>query len=583
MLVSQGLDNNRTVIRLGWEMNGNWYAWSATIGREASFISAWRHVVTAIRAGGATSVQFDWCVNKGNQSNTNGWAAYPGDDYVDILGVDFYDYWDPSFTDAQFNGNAAKVPSLNDVAAYCTAHGKQIALDEWGLAHDAYGGNDNPFFIQKVWNWISAHAGLLAYETTYDDKGAPDTLHHKLSSPEGDTWNPQAGALYKRLWGADSALPEFSTQPVSQSISLGASANFTIAVQAPGASSLRWQVSMDGEGWVGLSDDHIYAGTASSTLSITGATSAQSGYRYRCVASDSTSSRVSDAATLTVEKRAGGSAARLVNIAARAFCGTDNALTIGGFVIAGGAPKRVLIRAVGPSLTAAGVGAAEVLADPTVEVHAGAPVLATNDNWTDNANSAEIAAIAARIGASELLSGDRKSSALLLELPAGVYSFLVRGAGGTSGIVLLEVYDADESAGGSPFVNIATRAWAGTGDRVAIGGFVIGGAVPKQVLLRAVGQTLVNHGLAASEVLADSTIELHHGTQEIGVDNDFSETAHATAIRTTAARIGAAPLAATDRKSAALLMTLQPGVYSFIARGRNDATGIALVEVYDAD
>jgi len=147
-LTNNGMNSNRTVIRLGWEMNGNWYVWSATTGLETTFINAFRNVVNSIRST-APNVQFDWCVNKGNQSNTNGWAAYPGDAYVDILGVDFYDFWDPSFTDAQFNANAAKVPSLNDVAAYCRAHGKQMALDEWGVAHDPHGGNDIHFSFRK--------------------------------------------------------------------------------------------------------------------------------------------------------------------------------------------------------------------------------------------------------------------------------------------------------------------------------------------------------------------------------------------------------------------------------------------------
>lgn len=200
-LVAAGLNNDRTVIRLGWELNGNWYAWSATTGREADFVSTWRHVVTAIRKGGATAVQFNWCINKGNQKDTDAWAAYPGDDTVDVVGLDFYDFWEPIRTDADFAREAAKVPGLDDVAAFCRAHGKQMALDEWGLAHGEHGGGDNPFFIEKIWGWLTAHREILAYETTYDDKGAPDTLHHKLSPPEGQSWNPRASARYLELWG----------------------------------------------------------------------------------------------------------------------------------------------------------------------------------------------------------------------------------------------------------------------------------------------------------------------------------------------------------------------------------------------
>lgn len=258
-LVSKGLNNNRTVIRLGWEMNGNWYAWSATTGQETNFINAYRNVVNSIRAGGATAVQFNWCVNKGNQSNTNGWAAYPGDAYVDILGLDIYDFWDPSFNDTQFNANAAKSPSLNDVAAYCVAHGKQMALDEWGVAHDAHGGNDNPFFIQKIWDWLNAHTSILAYETTYDDPGAPSTLHHKLSPPEGTSWNPNAGALYKSLWGSTGSTPTIPAAPTGLSATGG---NTQV--------SLTWTASS------GATSYNVYRGTSaggeSTTPVVTGVT-----------------------------------------------------------------------------------------------------------------------------------------------------------------------------------------------------------------------------------------------------------------------------------------------------------------------
>ncbi len=274
---------------------------------------------------------------------------------------------------------------------------------------------------------------------------------------------------------------------------------------------------------------------------------------------------------------------RLVNIATRAYCATGNRVTIGGFVVSGGGSKRVLVRAVGPTLTSQGLTAAEVLADPLVEVHKGSAVIAQNDNWGDNANAAEITTVGARIGANPFSSGDTGSAALLLTLDPGVYSFIVKGHSDASGIVLLEVYDAEDAGSGANFVNIATRAQATTGDGVAIGGFVIQGGAPKQVLLRAVGPTLATQGLGQSEVLSDPTIELHHGAITIASNDNWPDTGNAAAIAPTAARIGATPFAAGDRTSSALLLTLDPGVYTFIAKGRNDTSGIVLVEVYDAD
>ena len=278
---------------------------------------------------------------------------------------------------------------------------------------------------------------------------------------------------------------------------------------------------------------------------------------------------------------------RLVNISTRALSGTGNNVTIGGFVVAG-ASKRVLIRAVGPSLVSQGIAASDLLADPKIEVHQGDTIIEENDDWGDNANAAEVVDVSKQVGAFDLDAGDTKSSALLLTLQPGIYTFVTRGAGATSGIVLLEIYDADTGVPEGLFTNISSRAYSTTGDGVTIGGFVVDGTVPKPVLLRAVGPTLTNYGLGSSEVLADPKIEVHHSDREgqdhvIAVNDNWSDNANATAIVTTAARIGASPLAFADRQSSALLLTLPAGHYTFIARGGSSSSGIVLVEVYDAD
>ena len=313
--------------------------------------------------------------------------------------------------------------------------------------------------------------------------------------------------------------------------------------------------------------------------------SANTTYFYRISATNAGGASAPTSAIQVVTPAGNNAGATaFVNIATRAFCGTGNSVTIGGFVVAGGSAKRVLVRAVGPSLTAQGIGQSEVLLDPSIEVHKGAPVIASNDNWGDNTNAAEITSTAQAIGANALAAGDTKSSALLLTLDQGVYSFVASGKGGTSGVVLLEVYDADTpGASGANFANIATRAFATTGNGVTIGGFVVAGGAPKQVLLRAVGPTLLTQGIGQSEVLVDPTIELHQGAPVIAINDNWGDNANSAAIVTTGARIGATPLSGTDTKSAVLLVKLRPGVYSFIARGKSDASGIVLVEVYDAD
>ena len=149
--------------------------------------------------------------------------------------------------------------------------------------------------------------------------------------------------------------------------------------------------------------------------------------------------------------------------------------------------------------------------------------------------------------------------------------------------MLLEVYDADATESVAEFVNIATRAYSTAGNGVTIGGFVVSGSAAKQVLIRAVGPTLMTQGLAASEVLANPVIELYRGAPVIATNDNWISNDNALAMEETAARIGAAPFSSSDATSAALLLKLPPGVYSFIARGKADTAGIVLVEVYDAD
>ncbi len=313
-------------------------------------------------------------------------------------------------------------------------------------------------------------------------------------------------------------------------------------------------------------------------------------YYYRIRATNALGvSNPSGTMKVTTPTSVGTGTAALVNISTRAYCSTGDNVTIGGFVMGGSGAKRVLIRAVGPSLAGQGVASSEVLADPTIEVHDalhGNVQIAANDNWTDNTNASEITNVAATIGAQALTSSDTKSAAMLLTLTPGVYTFVVRGSGSTSGIVLAEVYDADTASPAAKLVNIASRAFCAMGDRVAIGGYVVSGGGPKRLLIRAVGPTLATEGLAAGEVLADPTIEVHdalNGNVVIAANDNWSDNVNASDIVTTGARIGATPFASTDTTSSALLVTLPPGVYSFVAQGRNGTSGIVLVEVYDAD
>ena len=200
-----GWNTNRTVIRLGWENNGSWYQWGQDRGGAEAFKASYRRFVTQSRAAGLTNVKWDWNLNKGPQAYNAGvsWTTgYPGDDVVDVIGIDAYDMWNPSFTDAQWEANMMRRnPGLQEVADFARARKKQIALDEWGVVHDTHGGGDNPFYIAKMFGFVKANADIMAWENTYDDDGAPSTFKHKLSNGQ----NPRAAAQYRRAfpdgWG----------------------------------------------------------------------------------------------------------------------------------------------------------------------------------------------------------------------------------------------------------------------------------------------------------------------------------------------------------------------------------------------
>ena len=177
----------------------------------------------------------------------------------------------------------------------------------------------------------------------------------------------------------------------------------------PAEVTLAWQPPLGANPATGYKLERAVdpAFTAPITLSLDAATSyldqtvsANTTYWYRLSATNSAGTSAPSAAMKVVTPiSAGNGASKFVNIATRAYCSTGNNVTIGGFVVSGTTDKRVLLRAVGPSLTAQGIGASEVLLDPTISVHRGTQMIASNDNWGTNANVAEIATVGAQIGA----------------------------------------------------------------------------------------------------------------------------------------------------------------------------------------
>jgi uncharacterized repeat protein (TIGR01451 family) len=244
----------------------------------------------------------------------------------------------------------------------------------------------------------------------------------------------------------------------------------------------------------------------------------------------------------------------------------DNA-GIGGFIITGTAPKHVLLRAIGPSLAQSGVP--DVLADPVLEMH-GPGTFATinNDNWRDDPVQ-QAAIIATGIAPTNNLE-----SAIDTTLNPGAYTAVVRGKNNTSGVALVEIYDLSPAVPGK-LANISTRAFVSTGNNVVIAGFTLGGnAGGDKIVVRGLGPSLTAMGV--TNVLADPMLELRDGNAALLMsdDNWQDNPAHA-------AELSAAGLALTNQLEAGIAATLPPGLYTALLSGKNNGSGIGLVEVYD--
>lgn len=242
---------------------------------------------------------------------------------------------------------------------------------------------------------------------------------------------------------------------------------------------------------------------------------------------------------------------------------------IGGFIIRGVPSKPVVLRGMGPSLTNFGIPAANVLNDPVLELHGpDGSVITSNDDWMQSPQKAQIEA-------SIFKPTDPRESVIMATLQPAVYTVVLKGAGGGTGIGLVEVYDNDQTVD-SDLANISTRGFVQTGDNVMIGGFTLGtSSNPTNVAVRALGPSLTSLGL--SNVLADPTLELHNANGTIMVSNDDWESDLASA-----ALLSANGLGLPDHKEAGIFLTLAPpGQFTAIVAGKNGGIGIALVEIYN--
>jgi phospholipase/lecithinase/hemolysin len=256
--------------------------------------------------------------------------------------------------------------------------------------------------------------------------------------------------------------------------------------------------------------------------------------------------------------------ASLFNVSARSRVETGDNVLIGGFVIGGSTSKRVIVRGIGPSLTALGVPGA--LSNPALNIfNSAGQNIAANDNWKSTQQAA--------IQASSFAPSDDRESAVIITLAPGAYTAILSGVGGEMGVGLIEVYDLDTpTAPTSRPINVSARANVLTGDNVLIGGILISGTGPKRVILRAIGPSLAAAGVQGP--LGDPVLTLVDASgQPIAVNDNWKDTQQA--------EIAATPYAPTNDAESAIVTTLVPGAYTVIVSGKSGATGVALVEVYE--
>ena len=260
---------------------------------------------------------------------------------------------------------------------------------------------------------------------------------------------------------------------------------------------------------------------------------------------------------------------QLLNISTRGRVQADPNELIGGFIVTGANPKKIAVRALGPSLGAFGV--AGFLPDPVLELHdASGLLIASNDDWQQAANAADIPV--------SLQPQNSAESVILTTLaPNTSYTAIVRGKGASTGIALAEVYDLNPSDG-AILGNISTRALVGTADNVMIGGLIVGnGTVSGKVLVRGIGPSLSQAGI--SNALADPTLELHDGNGATIASNDNWKTRSDGSSQQ--AEIEATTIPPTNDLESAILATLPAGNYTAVIAGKTATPGVALIEAYN--
>jgi von Willebrand factor A domain-containing protein 7 len=334
------------------------------------------------------------------------------------------------------------------------------------------------------------------------------------------TGQDMTGANYQRLLSA-SIQPQTVKidAPMSQDLQPGLSLSYTFKVHNFGLADRFNFTASDDKGFLaGITPSSFALGhDETKEVTVTLRTPANTLVGTSDTLTVNVTSNLSNTRNFAVVESVVTPPSQLANVSTRAFVQTGDNVMIGGFIVQGTEPKRVIIRAIGPELAQYGVP--NPLFNPTLELHDGTGALiASNNNWVSTVIGGIITSNQVHeIQASGYAPGDPLESAIIADLPAGNYTAVVRGVNNTTGVALVEVYNLSPETN-SILGNISARSFVQTGDNVMIGGFMIQGTKPKRVIIRAIGPELTQYGVP--DALANAALELHDETGALIASNN---------------------------------------------------------------
>lgn len=196
-----GRTGDTTVVSLAREFNGTWFKWNpSNVGLDV-WTSCWRHVYGAIHAN--SSLRVAWVLSAssntmkgGDYSVNTAWDAYPGDDYVDVVGINRYDFKSlSSATTTDWKDTCKNTQDICYLANFARQHKKALGVPEWSMDRGQYGWGDLPAFVQMMYGFFKDNADILAFENNFNNGGSGDWNFYPESSV-----NMSSAEQYKMLW-----------------------------------------------------------------------------------------------------------------------------------------------------------------------------------------------------------------------------------------------------------------------------------------------------------------------------------------------------------------------------------------------